>query len=271
MALMYPEYESLVRLIGHSISKLCIRITQQCNLRCSFCLAKISNSSKNILSQEQLFRITKYFAEHGLCSLSISGGEPFLYKGLHQYLIYLNKLQIPRSITTNGSIEIREFIQLLCDTGTRLKVSVYGISDIHNSIQREVSYEQVMGVLTQALYAGVPVTVNSMLCRINCNVSSLNIFLHELVNAGVKRVRFIRYALRNPHTDHGLYHIPQNLFLEFHDWMREAAIKWQHQIDIRYSDYFIRPYIVLEPSGELVLEHGTSANDQVLHRFLENE
>jgi molybdenum cofactor biosynthesis enzyme MoaA len=219
------------------------------------------------MSPKDFMDAVSFFRQHGLTSISISGGEPLLYPFLERLLRHLNLLGLSVSVTTNGTVEVGSFLDLAQELGVRLKVGMYGPPHIHNKLQPNAPYSQVLATVTRALVAQLPLTINTMICRQNSDPGCVNTFIWKLVKIGVRRVRFIRYARRRHDVAHGEYHLTNGEFDQFRHWVTNATAEWKGAIEIRWSDYFSHPYIVLEPSGFLMLEHGDCEKDVCLHNF----
>ena len=74
---------------GRVINYLRIAVTDRCNLRCHYCMPEEGITyvdRSDLLTFEELGRITKVFAGLGINKIRITGGEPFLRKGIMQFL-----------------------------------------------------------------------------------------------------------------------------------------------------------------------------------------
>lgn len=106
-----------------SINYLRISVTDRCNLRCLYCmprkgLPKLSH--KEILTYEEILRITKVAVGLGINKVRVTGGEPLVRKGLLPFLEELISLQgiEDMSLTTNGVLVDRH-LQALWNMGIR--------------------------------------------------------------------------------------------------------------------------------------------------------
>ncbi len=111
-----------------------ISVTDRCNFRCTYCMPKeIYNSNYNffkkseILSFEEILRITKILASFGVKKVRLTGGEPLLRNNIHLLIKELTKITEIKdiSMTTNGVLLSKKRAHLLKEAGlNRLTVSL---------------------------------------------------------------------------------------------------------------------------------------------------
>lgn len=92
---------------GRPINYLRLAVTDRCNLRCFYCMPHegIEFLPKNhLLSYEEMLRLIKLMAEMGVSKVRITGGEPFVRKGLMPFLWKISETPGIEKInlTTNG-------------------------------------------------------------------------------------------------------------------------------------------------------------------------
>lgn len=120
------------------LKDLRISVTDRCNFRCRYCMPEeifgpdysfLSNDK--ILSFDEIERITRIFVSLGVRKLRITGGEPFLRRGLPQLIERLNKVDGVEDIglTTNGSL-LKKFAPDLYKAGlSRVTVSLDSLEE----------------------------------------------------------------------------------------------------------------------------------------------
>lgn len=84
-----------------------IAVTDRCNLRCFYCMPEEGIHylpKKELLTFEEILRLTEIFASLGVKKVRITGGEPFLRKDLMSLLQAIKSISSIESlnITTNG-------------------------------------------------------------------------------------------------------------------------------------------------------------------------
>lgn len=151
---------------GRVINYMRVAVTDRCNLRCFYCMPESGIRyvhRKDLLSFEELERVIGLFAQEGISKIRITGGEPFLRKGIFDFLAKINAIEGVEKIhvTTNGTLtsgRVAEFKDL-------------GIKSINLSIDsldpkrffeitRRDSFEQVMDTFHELLANDIQVKTN---------------------------------------------------------------------------------------------------------------
>ena len=108
---------------GRSIDYARIAVTDQCNLRCTYCMPEQGLSwlkKDELLTQDEIHKLIQNLAFLGVKKIRFTGGEPFLRKDFID--IVKNTKSIPGiseiSITTNGTYT-EPHIQELVDLGIK--------------------------------------------------------------------------------------------------------------------------------------------------------
>lgn len=92
---------------GRPISYLRLAVTDRCNLRCFYCMPEegIKYVPKpHLLTWEEMERTIRILVSMGVDKVRLTGGEPFVRRGIMDFLEELNKIDGLRqiNITTNG-------------------------------------------------------------------------------------------------------------------------------------------------------------------------
>ena len=106
---------------NRSITYLRLSITDRCNLRCRYCRPEKGVPfipHAEILSFEELERLTAIFCALGVSKVRVTGGEPFARRGCLAFLRKLKAMEGIRSlhITTNG-VETAQYLDALAELG----------------------------------------------------------------------------------------------------------------------------------------------------------
>ena len=94
---------------GRPINYLRLAVTDRCNLRCFYCMPEEGIDylpRKELLTYEEMERTIRLMVEMGINKVRITGGEPFLRKGMMDFLerlLQIDGLQ-KLNITTNGTL-----------------------------------------------------------------------------------------------------------------------------------------------------------------------
>ncbi|MBF0117366.1 MAG: GTP 3',8-cyclase MoaA [Desulfobacterales bacterium] len=119
--------ENLKDNYSRKINYLRISITDRCNLSCSYCSSTMQKLTHGeILSYEEILRIVRLGASIGISKVRITGGEPFLRKGLCTLLKNISDIDgiCDIAITTNGVL-LKQNINKIKESGIkRLNISL---------------------------------------------------------------------------------------------------------------------------------------------------
>ena len=127
---------------GRPLRDLRISVTDRCNFRCTYCMPKeIFDkdypylSHDELLSFEEITRLTTIFASLGVEKIRLTGGEPLLRKNLEVLIEMLAKIRtttdqpLDLTLTTNGSILRKKAVALKAAGLHRLTISLDGLND----------------------------------------------------------------------------------------------------------------------------------------------
>ncbi|MBI51758.1 MAG: GTP 3',8-cyclase MoaA [Chloroflexi bacterium] len=164
-------YDSLNR----PLRDLRISVTDRCNFRCTYCMPKeIYNNEYNflkrdeILTFEEIYRISKIFVSLGIHKIRITGGEPLLRKNLYKLIDQLNTINdIDIALTTNGVL-LKQQAQQLFDSGLRrITISLDAVDDNLFKLLSDSSYshEDVLRGIEKSLEVGFKVKINMVVKR----------------------------------------------------------------------------------------------------------
>lgn len=157
--------------LDRPLRDLRISVIDRCNFRCQYCMpAEIFNESfkflprSELLSYEEIERVSRIFAGLGVEKLRITGGEPLLRKNLPHLIVNLSKIEGIRDIglTTNG-VFLKRYAAELKDAGLhRVNVSLDSMDDeLFKQINgRNVGTGPVIEGILAAKDAGLGVKIN---------------------------------------------------------------------------------------------------------------
>lgn len=94
--------------------KLWIYTNYDCNLRCSYCVAKSSpNAPRKALGLENVKRVVDEAVTLDFKEIFLTGGEPFLLKDIYEMIAYASE-RLPTTVLTNGMILKGSRLEKLC-------------------------------------------------------------------------------------------------------------------------------------------------------------
>lgn len=90
---------------GRTHNYLRISLTDNCNLRCFYCMPEENydfTPHAKLMQADEIDTIAKIFIEHGVTKIRLTGGEPFVRKDASKIIRNLGKLPVQLTCTTNG-------------------------------------------------------------------------------------------------------------------------------------------------------------------------
>lgn len=141
---------------NRQINYLRLSITDNCNLRCQYCLPENSNNfSKvsNLLSTEDIEKIVKAFSLIGIKKIRITGGEPLIRKDFPEILKKINRIEgIEKiAITTNGFNLLENLEEFKQNGLDRINISLDSLNkEKYNEITRGGDFDKVFKTIEVA-------------------------------------------------------------------------------------------------------------------------
>ena len=149
-----------------------ISVTDRCNFRCTYCMPLDEYEwleRKEVLTFEEITRLSRLFISLGVEKIRLTGGEPLARRDLHKLIAKLSALETPPDIcmTTNGSF-LAERVAALKDAGLkRINISIDSLKpDRFRQITKRGDLEKVLDGLFAAKRAGLrPIKINAVIER----------------------------------------------------------------------------------------------------------
>jgi cyclic pyranopterin phosphate synthase len=164
--------------LSRPLRDLRISVTDRCNFRCTYCMPKEIFGAhhqfldrKELLSFEEIARISSLFVRCGVEKIRLTGGEPLLRRDIHLLVAMLAKLEGLKdlTLTTNGSVLTPERARSLKHAGlNRISVSLDALDDPTFKSMNDVGFSaaRVLDAIEHAAAAGlVPIKVNVVIKR----------------------------------------------------------------------------------------------------------
>src|SRR6056297_2545321 len=158
----------LIDPFARPITYLRVSVTDRCDFRCVYCMAENMTflPKKELLTLEELDRLSTAFVRLGVEKLRITGGEPLVRKGIMTYFEAMSRHLATGALkeltlTTNGS-QLHRFAQPLADVGVRrINVSLDTLDeDKFARVTRWGRLPQVIKGIDAAQAAGLRVKIN---------------------------------------------------------------------------------------------------------------
>jgi GTP 3',8-cyclase len=167
--------------LGRPLRDLRISVTDRCNFRCSYCMPKEVFDKdypylphSDLLTFEEITRVARQFAAHGVQKIRLTGGEPLLRKNIEILIEQLSALRtvegapLDLTLTTNGSLLARKARALKAAGLQRVTVSLDGLDDAVFRRMNDVDFPvaEVLRGIEAARDAGLgPIKINMVVKR----------------------------------------------------------------------------------------------------------
>jgi cyclic pyranopterin phosphate synthase len=160
----------LVDSFGRTVRYVRVSVTDRCDLRCVYCMAEhmVFLPKAEVLTLEEIDRITSVFVSLGTRKLRLTGGEPLMRKGLMTLVASLSRHLASGALdeltlTTNGT-RLAEFAPHLAAHGVRrINVSLDTLKpDLFAQLTRGGDIGKVLAGVDAARAAGLAVKINTV-------------------------------------------------------------------------------------------------------------
>ncbi len=188
--------------LGRPLRDLRISVTDRCNFRCVYCMPKevFGNDyqfleRKEILTFEEIARVSRIFKGLGAEKIRLTGGEPLVRRNLEQLIVLLSAIPgLDLTLTTNGSLLERKAEALKKAGLNRITVSLDALDDPTFKRMNDVDFPvaKVLAGIEAAAAAGLtPVKINMVVKRGMNEASILPMARHFHASGHI--LRFIEY------------------------------------------------------------------------------
>ena len=142
-----------------------LSVTDLCNLRCRYCMPdgveKLEREA--VLSHEEFLRLAALFAQCGIDTVRVTGGEPLVRKNVAQLVAGLKATPGIRRVTlTTNAVLLAEQLPALLDAG--LDSANISLDTLRPEVFRQITarddFAAVQAGLQAALESGLPVKLN---------------------------------------------------------------------------------------------------------------
>ena len=148
-----------------NIHYLRLSVTDLCNLRCRYCMPdgveKLEREA--VLSHEEFLRLAALFAQCGIDTVRVTGGEPLVRKNVAQLVAGLKEIPGIRRVTmTTNAVLLADQLPALLDAGLdNVNISLDTLRpEVFRQITARDDFAAVEAGLHAALESGLPVKLN---------------------------------------------------------------------------------------------------------------
>ena len=179
---------------GREIDYLRVSVTDNCNLRCVYCMDEKDNKflkKDEKLTDDEIYRVVKESAKLGIKKVRITGGEPLVRPGVVDLIGRINSIEGIEEIylTTNGILLADRLDELVKNGLKGVNISLDSLKeDRFNKLTRLGHVDNVLAAIDKAISLGIKVKLNTVIVNdINKDeiIDFVNIRFIELMPIGI--------------------------------------------------------------------------------------
>lgn len=180
---------------NREIDYLRISVTDNCNLRCIYCMEESHKEFLNAnekLSSDEIYKIVDQCAEFGIRKIRITGGEPLVRPDIVKLIGKINEIKGIEEIylTTNGIFLLDKIEELVKNGLKGVNISLDSLQEERfKKLTRVGQLSKVLEGIDKCLNLGVKVKLNTVLID-DINKDEIMDFVNLTFNAPID-VRFI--------------------------------------------------------------------------------
>ena len=172
-----------------------ISLTDNCNLRCFYCMPEedyVFTPASQLMQVNEIEALAKIFVEQGLNKIRLTGGEPLVRKDAADIILALSKLPVTLTLTTNGT-RVHEFVDVLEQANVRsLNISLDTLqAEKFQLVTRRNQFHLVMKNIKLLLEKNFLVKINVVVMK-DFNDNEINDFIEWTKDSPI-HVRFIEF------------------------------------------------------------------------------
>ena len=203
-----------------------ISLTDNCNLRCFYCMPEEEyefTPASKLMQAEEIETIAKIFVANGVNKIRLTGGEPLVRKDAADIIRRLGALGVRLTLTTNGT-RLHDFMDVIKAAGiTSLNISLDTLDkDRFMLMTRRDQYDRVRSNIALAIREDLHVKVN--------------VVAMKGLNDG-EIVDFIRWTKDEP------IHVRFIEFMPFsgNKWNSDRVMTWQQILEVATNAFDVLP------------------------------
>ena len=164
-----------------------ISLTDNCNLRCFYCMPEEEydfTPASRLMQADEIEKLAKIFVEQGITKIRLTGGEPLVRKDAASIILLLSNLPVELTLTTNAT-RLYDFIDVL------KKANVRSVNISLDTFQRE----KFLLITRRDLFHSVRSNIELLLhhqFNVKINVVVMKGFNDDEIND------FIAWTMHNP-------------------------------------------------------------------------
>ncbi len=203
-----------------------ISLTDNCNLRCFYCMPEEDydfTPAGRLMQLDEIIEISRVFVANGVNKIRLTGGEPLVRKDAASLILALSKLPVKLTLTTNAT-RLHDFVNVLEEAGiTSLNISLDTLQrDKFMLMTRRDQFDRVRGNIDLMMNRGFHVKVNVVTMK-GMNDNEIPDFIRWTKDEPV-HVRFIEFM---PFSGNR--------------WTSNKVMTWQEILEVAGSSFPIIP------------------------------
>ena len=203
-----------------------ISLTDNCNLRCFYCMPEEEyefTPASRLMQVNEIVAIAQTFVDLGVTKIRLTGGEPLVRKDAAEIITRLAALPVQLTITTNAT-RLHDFVDVIKQAGIKsINISLDTLQkDRFLLMTKRDQFDQVMKNINLMIDNGIHVKVNAVVIK-GLNDSEINDFVRMTKEQPI-HVRFIEFM---PFTGNR--------------WNSDKVITWQQILGQVSSEFEVMP------------------------------
>jgi cyclic pyranopterin phosphate synthase len=180
---------------GRNHNYLRISLTDNCNLRCHYCMPEEDYTftpQANLMQPDEIEKLATLFVKEGVTKIRLTGGEPLVRKDAASIILKLSRLPVHLTLTTNGT-RLHEFVDVLEQANIHsLNISLDTLdAEKFKILTRRDLFQQVVENIELLVKKGFHIKVNTVVMK-GFNDQELTNFIAWTKESPV-HVRFIEF------------------------------------------------------------------------------
>ena len=224
-------------LAEYRVEHVYIELLARCNLRCVHCFMGGAPEREEELRPGQVFALLDDFASRGGQYVTLSGGEPVLYRRFADIARHVADLNLYGTVISNGVLLRQEQLQLLDRLGFNVAISIDGITPEVNKAIRGRSPAKAIDAIDRTLRLIGPDRFILSFTPVKANIDDLPRLFDFIESRGIRRLNLSLYEAVGRAVDH-----TDMLTLDAGDRVKlirtvyEKAIDWVRRVEIDFND-----------------------------------
>jgi len=201
-----------------------ISLTDNCNLRCFYCMPEEEyefSAASKLMQVDEIFALAKIFVAEGVNKIRLTGGEPLVRKDADKIILALSKLPVSLTLTTNAT-RLHNFVDVLMEANVHsLNISLDTLQpDKFLLLTRRDQFKEVFDNIELMLRNNFHVKINVVVMK-GLNDVEINDFIEWTKDTPV-HVRFIEFM---PFSGN--------------KWTSNKVFTWQQILEVVESKYTV--------------------------------